>query len=440
MTVFWTITAAMIVVALALLAPTLLRRHAARSDATERFNVEIARERLADLVKEKEAGGLSDEEFAQARQDLELALAQDLEGTAAPAPAARSGGRWALLAAAVLIPLITLPVYLQIGSPHLIESRPGASQAAAGHGASGEMPPVTELVEKLRKRMEQDPDNAEGWFLLGRTYMRLQNYTQAVNAFENVVRLLPDETAGLLSLADAMTMQNDRRVGARAIELLEKALQLDPNSVTALWLLGNAASDRGDNAAALGFWQRAYPLLDAEPAMQNELGQMISQAGGKVPSSLSSLPPIMSAAPQAVAAAPAAPSAAPAAAAAPTETADAEGAAIVVEVALAPFLMEQASPTDTLFVLARAESGPPMPLAVSRQQVSDLPIKVTLTDAMAMMPAMKLSSFPRVKVSARISKSGQAGSKPGDLAAGDVVVESGNPPESVQLLINRVIE
>ena len=73
-----------------------------------------------------------------------------------------------------------------------------------------------ELVEQLRSRMQQDPDNAEGWFLLGRTYMRLQNYTQAVNAFENVVRLLPDETAGLLSLADAMTMQNDRRVGAAA--------------------------------------------------------------------------------------------------------------------------------------------------------------------------------------------------------------------------------
>jgi cytochrome c-type biogenesis protein CcmH len=139
----------------------------------------------------------------------------------------------------------------------------------------------------------------------------------------------------------------------------------------------------------------------------------------------------MSAAPQAAVAAPTA---------APTETAVTDGAAIVVEVALAPSLMEQASPTDTLFVLARAESGPPMPLAVARQQVSDLPIKVTLTDAMAMMPAMRLSSFPRVKVSARISKSGQAASKPGDLTAGDVVVESGNPPDSVQLLINRVVE
>ena len=177
MTVFWIITAAMIVVALALLAPTLLRRHAASTDATEQFNVEIARERLADLVKEKEAGGLSDEEFAQAKQDLELALAQDLEGTAKAAPAARSGGRWALLAAALLIPLMTVPLYLQIGSPHLIESLPGASKAAAGHGNNNEMPPVSQLVEQLAQRMEENPDNAEGWFQLGRTYMRLQNYT-----------------------------------------------------------------------------------------------------------------------------------------------------------------------------------------------------------------------------------------------------------------------
>lgn len=438
MTVFWIITAAMILVALALLAPTLLRRHAASTDATERFNVEIARERLADLVTEKEAGGLSDEEFAQAKQDLELALAQDLEGTSKAAPAARSGGRSALLVAAVLIPLVTVPVYLQIGSPHLIESRPGASQAAAGHGAAkGEVPPVGELVEKLRAKMEADPDNAEGWFLLGRTYMRLQNYPQAVHAFENVVRLLPDETAGLLSLADALTMVNNRRVGPRAIELLEKALSLEPDSVTALWLLGNAASDEGDTAAALGYWQRAYPLLDGEPGMQNELGRMISQAGGKVPAPAAALPPIMAAVPQATAATPA-PTAAPAAAS--VEPAATAGAAISVEVALAPSLMEKTSPTDTLFILARAETGPPMPLAVSRQRVSDLPLKVTLTDAMAMMPAMKLSSFPRVKISARISKSGQAGTQAGDLAASDVVVDSGHPPESVQLLINRVVE
>ncbi len=433
MTLFWILSAAMIIVALALLAPTLLRKSAAGDETTEQqFNVEIAREHLAELVKQKDSGELSDEEFIQARKDIELALAEDLSGKADTAPTAGSGGRWAFIAAAVIIPAITLPVYLEIGSPGLIERPPIQAQAPGGHG-EGELPPIGDLAQQLRERMEANPENAEGWFLLGRTYMRLQDYAGAVYAFEKVVDLLPDQAAGLLSLADALAMQNGRVVPDRAVELLQKALGLDPDSVTALWLLGNAAADRGQNSTALEYWNRAYPLLDGEPSMQAELGQMISTAGGTPPPSRAQLPAI----------APAAVSAAPASDIAdggPAPAATGDGAAVTVEVALAPHLMEQAAPTDTVFVLARAETGPPMPLAVSRHRVSELPLRVTLTDAMAMMPAMKLSSFPRVKVSARISKSGQAGRQPGDLAAGDVVVDNANPPDSVQLLIDSVVE
>ena len=283
MTLFWIISAAMIVAALALLAPTLLRSHAARSDTTEQLNVAIAREHLAELRKQKDAGELSEEEFNQAKQDLELALAQDLEGTSTHVtPAGRSGGGWALLVAALMVPAITVPLYLHIGSPELIAAQP-AVQRAAGHGSNGEAPPIDELVAQLRSRLEANPDNPDGWYLLGRTYMRLQNYPDAVYAFENVVRLLPDDTAGLLSLADAMAMRDGRRVGPRAVELLQKALTIDPQSVTALWLLGNAAAEQGDNAKALEFWQRAYPLLAGEPQMQTELGQMITRVGGQLP-------------------------------------------------------------------------------------------------------------------------------------------------------------
>ena len=438
MTLFWILTAAMIVVALALLAPTLLRKSDAGSETTEQqFNVEIAREHLAELVKQKDRGELSDEEFAQARKDVELALAEDLGGKDDTAPTAGSGGRWALIAAAVIIPAVTLPVYLEIGSPGLIERPPVQAQAPSGHG-EGDLPPIGDLAQQLRERMEANPENAEGWFLLGRTYMRLQDYPGAVYAFERVVTLLPDEAAGMLSLADALAMQNNRVVPDRAVDLLKKALSLDPDSVTALWLLGNAAADRGQTSTALEYWNKASPLLDGEPSMQAELGQMIRTAGGTPPPGRAPLPPI---------AAPAAPVAAPAAPATdtggsePASTAAADGgAAITVEVALAPHLMEQATPTDTVFVLARAESGPPMPLAVSRHQVGELPLRVTLTDAMAMMPAMRLSAFPRVKISAKVSKTGQAGTQSGDLLAGDVVVESAKAPDSVQLLINQVAE
>ena len=116
MTVFWIITATMIAVALALLAPTLLRRHATISDATERFNVEIARERLADLVREKEAGGLSDEEFEQAKRDLELALAQDLGDPAALATLHECVRTLTLLMAPI-VPFVTEKVWQSLVRP-----------------------------------------------------------------------------------------------------------------------------------------------------------------------------------------------------------------------------------------------------------------------------------------------------------------------------------
>lgn len=418
MILFWTISAAMMLAAVALLAPTLLRRHRATADATGRFNVAIAREHLAELLKQKDAGELSDEECAQARHDLELALAEDLAGTggATAAPGVRSG-RWAWVAAVILVPLLTVPVYLHIGSPELIDAPPGAPPASAT------LPPVEDLAEQLRARLEANPDNAEGWYLLGRTYMRLQNYAGAAEAYERVVGLLPDEVGALLSLADALTMRDGRRSGPRAIEVLEKALRLQPDSVTALWLLGKAAADRGDTETALAHWRRAYPLLADEPAMQAELGRLIVQAGGTPP---------------------AAASAADRAGAVPTggQAAGGDatgGAAIRVEVALAPALMDRVRPGDILFVLARAEDGPPMPLAVSRHRVDDLPLTVTLTDAMAMMPAMRLSAFPRVRVGARVSKQGQAATAAGDLFAADQVVDRDDPPSSVQLLIDRVV-
>lgn len=445
MTLFWIISAAMIAAALLLLAPPLLRRYEAARDDTEQLNVEIAREHLAELTKQRDLGELSDEEFEQARKDLEIALANDLAGTATEAPRAKGGGGLvALVASAILIPALAISMYLEIGSPGHITSPPG-TQMAAGHG--GELPPIGELAATLRERLEANPDNAEGWFLLGRTYMRIDDYAQAADAFGRVVDLMPEEPAALLSLADAMTMRDGMRTGPEARELLQKALEIQPDSVTALWMLGNAAYDEGDRAQALAYWERAYPLLAGEPQMQAEMGQRIIAAGGRIPASAATLPPIM---PTAVAPGPVSTPApggqtpSTAATGAPggdgMAGATGGGAAIDVEVALSPSLLDQAAPGDTVFVLARAESGPPMPLAVARHSVAELPLAITLTDAMAMMPAMKLSSFPRVRVTAKISKSGTAETRAGDLLAADVVVDTASPPASVQLLIDEVAQ
>jgi len=431
MTLFWMISAGMILAALALLAPTLLRKLPARSDTTEKLNVAIARERLAELIKQRDANELSDEEFAQARRDLEAALAEDLGETATDEPA-RTGpqARWALPVSALLIVAITVPLYVKIGTPELIEASASDTQVAEGHGGSGEMPPIDELVKQLRARLEVEPGNVEDWNLLGRTYMSQRQYDNAVYAFEHVVELTPNELSSLLALVDALATRDDGILGARAVETLERARSIDPGNITALWLLGIAAASNGDLPQALEHWQRAYPLLSEQPEMQEELAGLIRRAGGEPPQTVDSLLPAMATAPVAARSTPQTTGAAPAA----------EDAAIVVEVALTPALMEQVAETDTVFVLARAESGPPMPLAVARHQAGELPLRVILTDAMAMMPALKLSSFDRVKVSAKVSKSGQPRTQPGDMLAGDRLVETGNPPESVQLVIDRVVD
>jgi cytochrome c-type biogenesis protein CcmH len=346
MTLFWIISAAMIAAALLLLAPTLLRRYEAAQDNTEQLNVGIAREHLAELTKQRDLGELSDEEFEQARKDLEIALANDLAGTADETPQAKGGGGIvALVASGILIPALAVFMYLEIGSPSLITSPPG-TQVAAGHG--GDLPPIGELAATLRERLEENPDSAEGWFLLGRTYMRIDDFAQAADAFGRVVDLLPEEPAALLSLADALTMRDGMRTGPEALELLEKALELQPDNVTALWMLGNAAYDADDTAKALDYWQRAYPLLAGEPQMQAEMAQRIIAAGGTVPATAATLPPIM---PTAVTPAPAATPAPAGDTASADETggqvdtlADEGGAAIAVEVALSPSLLEQAAP------------------------------------------------------------------------------------------------
>jgi len=109
-----------------------------------------------------------------------------------------------------------------------------------------------------------------------------------------------------------------------------------------------------------------------------------------------------------------APTSAPAPEASSTTVAD-TNSGITVEVALAPELAERAAPDATVFVYAKAAAGPPMPLAVQRVTVADLPLTLTLDDSMAMMPAMRLSGFPEVVVGARVSASGQAMPQPGDI-------------------------
>jgi cytochrome c-type biogenesis protein CcmH len=407
MTTFYVISAAMMAVALLFLAPALLRPHRKVVEDTRDHNVRIARERLDELRNEHDKGELSDEEFAQAKNDLEIALAQDLTTADARVPQKDSSAtaRLTLVVLIVLLPVVTGAMYLVTGSPQFLHvAGPGQPMTQA----NGKMPSIGELTKELETRLNAEPNNPEGWFLLGRTYMKMGDYVGAVRAFERLSGLLPDNSAVKLSLADALSMQNQGRVPDRAVQLLEQVLKVEPKAVSALWLAGTAAADRGDAQKALDYWQRAYPLLTERPDMQRELRQLIGNLSEK-----SGIRVELAKAPVA----------------APSK-------GLHVTVALSPELVDKIPADTTVFVYAKAVSGPPMPLAVSRLTVGDLPATVTLNDSMAMMPQMKLSNFKQVLVGARVSESGQAMPQSGDLQSKEQETASDNK-DTLQLLIDH---
>ncbi|MGD2137871.1 MAG: c-type cytochrome biogenesis protein CcmI [Gammaproteobacteria bacterium] len=402
MTVFWSLAAVLIMIALLFVLPALFRGARSGQSGTDpdALNTEIIRQQLADLETDLQTGRLSSDQYATARSDLERELLEDLSGGGqgkAFRPA--RSGRWAALVLIAAIPLLAAGLYNLLGSGEIIPllaqmqtaPRPAASPRPEGQ------PSVEEMVAGLAQRLQTQPDDLKGWVMLARSYVVLKRYEEALEAYRNILRLGGDTPALLADYADALAMARGGRFSDEAGVLLEKALAGDPDNVKALWLMGHWKNQQAAYEEALGYWQRAAKLLP----QTGEDARIIAEQIASVQRQLGL--PVAETVPTAAAGAPAA--------AAPPATA----AAIQVSVTLDPALAAQADPGDTVFIFARAESGPRMPLAIVRKQVVDLPVTVTLDDSLAMSPAMVISKFDRVTVGARISKSGNAMPASGDL-------------------------
>jgi cytochrome c-type biogenesis protein CcmH len=407
MMTFWLITALLMVVALAMVAVPLLRRRTLYDTDRNEQNIIIARERLAELRQEREQGLIADTAFEQTKLELEKVLAGDL-GQEEPAAMAHRGGKPLLAMLALALPLLTVALYYQLGSPGsltLSAQEQGREIAAHASGAPSGTLSLAEMAQRLEQRMKADPDNADDWFMLGRTYMAMKDYASSVAAFERLQRLLGDQPQVLLSLADALAMAQGGSIRGRPSELVDKALAAEPGNATALWMAGIAAAERREFQQALDYFTRLEPQLADDPGAMEELRPLIARTRAQL-----GLPPQEENA---------------------LSQAPVTAASVQVRVSLAPELAAGVQAGDSLFIYAKAQNGPPMPLAVVRRSAAELPLSVTLDDSMAMTPAMSLSSFDMVRIGARISRSGNAIAQSGDLfgevegvavSAGDAVV------------------
>lgn len=409
----------LVLLVLVLLLPLLVRRDQI-TDGLDRqqINVAIARTQLEDLRQRLHDGELSNSEFELERQRLERDLAGDIER--GPEAKQQGGGQWMLWPVAVLVPVLAGFLYLQIGTPEAINlpatqtARQAETARSQQQAISDQSPDMNAVVAQIKQRLSEEPEDARGWFMLGRAHMTLGEFDDAVVAIRRSLQLNGDEPEILIRLADAIAMSQQGSMAGEPEPLIERALAIDPQNMQGLWLLGMAQADRGDNTAAIATWNTLLPLLSGDARSEAEVRQLIAQAQQQLSN---------------IATVPAATTSVNSKEVANTQASDQQNSdaagQVVVSVQLADGVA-QGLPADTsVFVYAKATNGPPMPLAVSRRTIDDIPFTVTLSDADAMIPAMRLSQFKEINVGARISLSGDAIARNGDFY-GELSLDTGS--------------
>jgi cytochrome c-type biogenesis protein CcmH len=381
MTLFVVLGALLVAGALLFVVPPLVRRTAQPGASRDAVNAAVYRDQLRELEADLQAGTLAPDQHDKARQEIEARLAADL-GTSEAQAKSPVSARGAALALGLTVPICALAVYLTVGNPSALVPQP--DQGESPHGMSAQQ--FEGLVGRLAARLKDNPEDAEGWMMLGRSYAVLGRFGDSSEAYAKAVARVPNDAQLLADYADSLAMAQGRTLSGEPEKLIKRALAVDPNNVKALVLAGTAAFDRNDRAGAIRYWERALGVLPAESDMAQRVRASIAEAGGSAGKTQVARP------------------------------AQVQGSARISGVVkIDPRLAGKVGPDDTVFIFARAAEGPRMPLAILRRQGRDLPVQFTLDDSMAMAPQMKLSAFPSVVVGARVSKTANANASPGDL-------------------------
>lgn len=433
MMAFWAVVVLLLAGVLLMLLPPLWRPPAAdRATAASAANLAVYRDQWREAERDLDHASLDASQLAAARDDIRRRWLEEAGPAAAAAITAQPARRMAL-ALALLIPLGSVLLYLQLGHPgSLVPAAPVAATASAGrHGVDAAQ--IQAMVAALAERLKASPADAEGWLMLGRSYTALGRYQDAATAFARAKDLLPGNADVLADLADLLAMAQGRRLAGEPTRLIQQALDADPRHLKALALAGSASFEARDYAAARGYWERLVAVAPADSEMARSMQASIAQATRLDAANRAGAVAAATVAPTPEASA----SGALPAAATPGGTRDAAPAARVAgEVQLAEALASKVAPGDTLFIFARAVDGPRMPLAILRRPVERWPAAFSLDDSLAMSDALRLSGAARVVVGARISRRGDATPQPGDLVGSSGPVAVGTT--DLRIVIDRV--
>ncbi|MGB3427935.1 MAG: c-type cytochrome biogenesis protein CcmI, partial [Burkholderiaceae bacterium] len=297
MTTFIIVAALMVATALAWVLWPLLRPSNRTSVERRMVNLSVYKDQFADLEGDFARGSISEDNYKEAKAELERRMLEESrveKSAAAPVPV---GGVKTALVIGAAIPVIAGLLYAKLGAPDAFS--PLATAPQDQHQLSGAQ--VDEMVAKLAARLEKEPDNVDGWVMLARTYYQQRKFPEAARAYEKLTQLVPNEADLYSDYADALAMAQGRNLAGKPMELVKKALELDPNQWKALAMAGTEAFDRKDYKSAITYWERLKANAGDEP-----IGKQI-QASIDEARKLAGLPPSAPTAPVAAAASKAVP-------------------------------------------------------------------------------------------------------------------------------------
>ncbi|MGB1239226.1 MAG: c-type cytochrome biogenesis protein CcmI [Pseudomonadales bacterium] len=409
---FWGAIALLTLVALGFVGWPLLsmkRQDDSLPSSRKTQNVEIFKQRVAELEEERDAGLLSEASLAELTLELEKNLLLDAQKTSnnEVAQSRLTGAKLALVAAvSVLVISVSLAFYSRYGSyDELVWF---SQQHASGQQLDGQQPTAEQAIAMLERELQQNPDNAEGWYILASAYIGTNQFVRASEAFEKVLQVLPEEAPQRASVtgqyAQALYFIAGK-VSADVSTQVEKALSLDANEVVSLGLMGIAAYDAQDYQGAIDHWSKAMQHADASASssLQSGIAKARSKLGVEQQSATGGVPHVSI-----------------------TLDVDAD-------------VREQVDPQAVVFVFARPIGGG-IPLAAKRLTVAELPVNIILDDSLAMMEQAKISLQNNVEVSARISLGGTPQAVSGDYTADAVQAKVSESGETVNLLIDRLVD
>ena len=285
MILFWVICAGLILIALSFVLPTAMKRadesNVAMEDERKEANIAVYRDQLSELEADLRNGIVSEEQYGQDREELERRLLEDTATTktkkTGTAPAVAWNTAYVL---GIGLPLVAVIFYLNVGSPNSISAPPQVSSAPQQTGAPQErtQEQIAANVDKLATRLQSNPNDPQGWTMLARSYNSMEKWNEATGAYAKATEQNPNNADLWAEYALATAMANGKSLEGKPLELINRALKVDPQNAKALQLAGSAAFQAKDYKKAIDYWQRVLKQVPTGSEVEQVITERIDEA------------------------------------------------------------------------------------------------------------------------------------------------------------------